>query len=75
MGPIGSAVLTFIGYKQTDRPAKYIYNKIIVSRRTLANDERKKLNEMGHSQHVTSSTISLLLAREIDDIVNGVDDG
>jgi len=41
----------------------------------LANDERKKLNEMGHSQHVTSSTISLLLAREIDDIVNGVDDG
>ncbi|XP_023342102.1 SWI/SNF-related matrix-associated actin-dependent regulator of chromatin subfamily B member 1 [Eurytemora carolleeae] len=46
-----------------------------LTRRTLANDERKKLNEMGHSQHVTSSTISLLLAREIDDIVNGVDDG
>ena len=24
LGPIGSAVLTFIGYKQTDRQAKYI---------------------------------------------------
>ena len=23
--PIGSAVLTFIGYKLTDRPAKYLY--------------------------------------------------
>ena len=30
---------------------------------------------LGYSQHVTSSTISLLLAREVDDIVNGVDDG
>lgn len=45
-----------------------------LTRRTLANDERRKLNEMGHSQHVTSSTISLLLAKEIDDIVNGVDE-
>ena len=25
MGPIGSAVLTFIVYKQTDRQAKFIY--------------------------------------------------
>ena len=25
MGPIGSAVLTFIGYKQTNRQAKFIY--------------------------------------------------
>ena len=25
LGPIGSAVLTFIGYKRTDRKAKYIY--------------------------------------------------
>jgi len=25
LGPIGSAVLTFIGYKQTDRQAKFIY--------------------------------------------------
>jgi len=45
-----------------------------LSRRTLNGEERKKLIEMGHSQHVTSSTISLLLAREIDEIVNGVDE-
>jgi len=45
-----------------------------LTRRTLTNEERKQLNEMGHSQHVTSSTISLLFAKEIDDIVNGVDD-
>ena len=25
VGPIGSAVLTFIGYTQTDRQAKYLY--------------------------------------------------
>ena len=25
MGPIGSAVLTFIGYKHTDKQAKFIY--------------------------------------------------
>ena len=25
LGPIGSAVVTFIGYKQTNRQAKYIY--------------------------------------------------
>ena len=29
---------------------------------------------MGHSKHVTSSTISLLLAREVDDIMRGDDD-
>lgn len=45
-----------------------------LARRTLSNDERRKMIEMGHSQHVTSSTISLLLAKEIDDIVNGIDD-
>jgi len=45
-----------------------------LTRRTLTNEERRKLNEMGHSQHVTSSTISLLLASEVDDIVNGVDE-
>ena len=28
LGPIGSAVLTFIGFKQTDRQAKYIYRYI-----------------------------------------------
>jgi len=45
-----------------------------LARRNLTNDERKKLVEMGHSQHVTSSTISLLLAREVEDILNGRDD-
>ena len=25
LGPIGSAILTFIGYKQTNRQAKYIF--------------------------------------------------
>ena len=29
---------------------------------------------MGHAQHVTSSTISLLLANQIEDILNGRDD-
>jgi len=43
-------------------------------RRNLSNEERKKLIEMGHSQHVTSSTISLLLAKEIEDILHGNDD-
>ena len=28
-GPIGSAVLTFIGYMQTDKPNLYIYNLFI----------------------------------------------
>jgi len=45
-----------------------------LQRRNLTNDERKKLVEMGHSQHVTSSTISLLLAREVEDILGGRDD-
>ena len=30
--------------------------------------------EMGHTQHVTSSTISLLLANQVEDILNGRDD-
>ena len=29
---------------------------------------------MGHSKHVTRTTINLLLAREVDDIVRGDDD-
>jgi len=28
LGPISSVVLTFIGYKQTDRQAKFIYRLI-----------------------------------------------
>ena len=45
-----------------------------LARRNLTNDERRKLVEMGHSQHVTSSTISLLLANQVEDILNGRDD-
>merc|ERR1719225_1818079 len=45
-----------------------------LTRRNLTNDERRKLVEMGHSQHVTSSTISLLLANQVEDILNGRDD-
>ena len=28
LGPIGSAVLTFIGFKQTDTQAKFMYRQI-----------------------------------------------
>ena len=45
-----------------------------LSRRNLTTQERQKLVEMGHSQHVTSSTISLLLANQVEDILNGRDD-
>ena len=30
LGPIGSAVLTFIGYKQTERQAKLIYRLLLL---------------------------------------------
>ena len=45
-----------------------------LSRRTLTQEERKKLVEMGHSQHVTASSISLLKATEVEDILAGNDD-
>lgn len=45
-----------------------------LTRRNVTNEERRKLVEMGHSQHVTSSTISLLLAREVEDLFAGKDD-
>ena len=36
LGPIGSAVLTFIGYKQkTDRQAKFIYRRPIKNKNVL----------------------------------------
>jgi len=43
MGPIGSAVLTFIGYKQTDRQAKFIYREIkgLAKKRTDIFQRRK----------------------------------
>ena len=42
-----------------------------VTRRNLTNDERKKLVEMGHSQHVAASSITLLLAKEVEEILAG----
>ena len=42
-----------------------------LTRRTLTNDERKKLLEMGHSQHVTASSITLLVAQEVHELLNG----
>jgi len=42
-----------------------------LTRRTLTNEERKKLLEMGHSQHVTASSISLLLAKEVQELLYG----
>jgi SWI/SNF-related matrix-associated actin-dependent regulator of chromatin subfamily B protein 1 len=34
-----------------------------LARRNLTNEERKKLVEMGHSQHVCASSITLLVRR------------
>ena len=45
-----------------------------LTRRNLTNDERRKLVEMGHSQHVTASSISLLLAKEVDELLYGQED-
>lgn len=45
-----------------------------LSRRTLTNDERKRLSDLGLSQHVLASNISLLRAVEVDDIIEGNDD-
>ena len=45
-----------------------------LTRRTLTNEERKKLLEMGHSQHVTASSITLLIVKEVDEILYGNED-
>merc|ERR1712212_58546 len=45
-----------------------------LSRKNLTTDERKKLVEMGHSQHVQASSITLLLASEVDELLAGRDD-
>lgn len=45
-----------------------------MSRRTLTNEERKKLIEAGLSSHILASSVSLLKATEVDDIMNGKDD-
>jgi SWI/SNF-related matrix-associated actin-dependent regulator of chromatin subfamily B protein 1 len=36
-----------------------------LARRNLTNEERKKLVEMGHSQHVCASSITLLVRKNV----------
>lgn len=43
-------------------------------RRTITNDERKKLIDMGISPHCLASSVSLLRAAEIEDIIEGNDE-
>jgi len=45
-----------------------------LTRKNLTTDERKKLVEMGHSQHVQASSITLLLASEVDELLAGRDE-
>jgi len=45
-----------------------------LTRRTLTNEERKKLLDMGHSQHVTASSITLLTAKEVEELLYGNED-
>merc|ERR1712018_678977 len=42
-----------------------------LTRRTMTNEERKKLVEMGHSQHVSASSITLLLVKEVEELLYG----
>lgn len=43
-------------------------------RRSITNEERKKLVELGLSQHILASSVSLLKASEVDDIIEGNDE-
>ena len=52
MGPIGSAVLTFIGYKQTDRQAKCIYRLIEIIKKI-------KIRHLGLVGESTDTLINL----------------
>ena len=54
--------------------SKPCYKFLGLTRRTLTNEERKKLLEMGHSQHVTASSITLLIVKEVDEILYGNED-
>ncbi|OXA51728.1 SWI/SNF-related matrix-associated actin-dependent regulator of chromatin subfamily B member 1 [Folsomia candida] len=45
-----------------------------LSRRMLKNDERKKLGELGLSQHIQTSNISLLRQSEVEEIIEGNDE-
>ena len=40
----------------------------------MTNEERKKLLDMGHSQHVTASSITLLVAKEVEEVLYGNED-
>lgn len=43
-------------------------------RRSITNEERKKLIDLGLSQHCLASSVSLLRASEVEDIIEGNDD-
>lgn len=45
-----------------------------MARRTLTNEERKRLIDSGLSSHILASSVSLLKATEVDDIIAGNDD-
>lgn len=45
-----------------------------MTRRNLSNDERKKLLESGLSSHILASSVSLLKASEVEDIIEGNDE-
>lgn len=43
-------------------------------RRSITNEERRRLIELGLSQHVLASSVSLLRASEVEDIIEGNDE-
>lgn len=43
-------------------------------RRSITNEERRRLIELGLSQHVLASSVSLLRAIEVEDIIEGNDE-
>lgn len=43
-------------------------------RKTLTNEERKRLIDSGLSSHILASSVSLLRATEVDDIIAGNDE-
>lgn len=43
-------------------------------RRSITNEERKRLIDLGLSQHCLASSVSLLRASEVEDIIEGNDD-
>lgn len=52
-----------------------LYKKFpAMQRRTLTQEERKKVGEMGYSQHVGASSVTLLLASEVEDLLSGNED-